>query len=208
MLDGSCGIGTQSIALAQHGFQVTASDLSTGAIARAQTETSHRHLDIPFSICDMRHLFAHHGSGFDVVISCDNSIPHLLTDADLVTAFKEMWACLRPGGGCLVTVRDYDQELRGTNLVKPYGARVENGVRYVSLQVWDFEGEHYDLTMFFIEENLASGAVTTRVMRTRSYAIGTGKLLELMRAAGFEDVERLDAVFYQPVLVGTRPKTS
>jgi hypothetical protein len=44
-----------------------------------------------------------------------------------------------------------------------------------------------------------------RAMRSRLYAIGTGKLLALMRAAGFENVRRLDDVFYQPVLVGTKP---
>jgi hypothetical protein len=39
---------------------------------------------------------------------------------------------------------------------------------------------------------------------TDSYAIGTGRLLELMRQAGFASVERLDGRFYQPVLVGSR----
>jgi 2-polyprenyl-3-methyl-5-hydroxy-6-metoxy-1,4-benzoquinol methylase len=35
ILDVSCGIGTQAIGLAQRGFVVIASDLSAGAIARA-----------------------------------------------------------------------------------------------------------------------------------------------------------------------------
>lgn len=41
-------------------------------------------------------------------------------------------------------------------------------------------------------------------MRSRYYAVSTGKLLALMQRAGFENVRRLDEVFYQPVLVGTR----
>ena len=41
-------------------------------------------------------------------------------------------------------------------------------------------------------------------MRSKYYAIGTGRLLELMRRAGFASVERLDGQFYQPVLVGSR----
>ena len=44
----------------------------------------------------------------------------------------------------------------------------------------------------------------THVMRSKYYAIGTDRLLNLMRRAGFASVERLDAKFYQPVLVGTR----
>ena len=50
-----------------------------------------------------------------------------------------MTACLSAGGGCLITVRDYEREERGKNLVKPYGVRVENGKRYLLFQVWDFE---------------------------------------------------------------------
>ncbi|REV81544.1 class I SAM-dependent methyltransferase, partial [Mycobacterium tuberculosis] len=87
--------------------------------------------------------------GFDIVISCDNSMPHLQTDADLLTALRQMTDCLRPGGGCVVSVRDYAKEERGSNIVKHYGARVADGQRHVLFQVWDFDnggtGEHYDL---------------------------------------------------------------
>ncbi|MBX7220556.1 MAG: class I SAM-dependent methyltransferase [Blastocatellia bacterium] len=205
VLDVSCGIGTQAIGLAQNGFVVTASDLAAGAVARARTEARTRGLQISFAVGDMRSCFTQHGGGFDLVLSGDNSVPHLLTDADIVLAFRQMLACLRPGGGCVVTVRDYDREPHGTGIVKPYGVRVENGFRYVALQVWDFTGEQYDFTLFLIEENLSTGAVQTRAMQSRYYAIGTDKLLALMREAGFVDVERLDGVFYQPVLVGTKP---
>jgi hypothetical protein len=68
----------------------------------------------------MRQAHHHHGSGFDVVISCDNSLPHLLTDDDMLVALKEMLASLSAGGGCIVSVRDYETEERGTNIVKPY----------------------------------------------------------------------------------------
>ena len=206
VLDVSCGIGTQSIALAMNGFQVTGSDLSEKAVERAVAEAGRRNQDIAFSVCDMRDAHAHHGGGFDLVVSCDNSVPHLLTDEDILVAFQQMLACLRPGGGCLVSVRDYDQEERGTNLVRPYGVRIENGKRYIGFQVWDFDSEHhYDFTMFFIEEDLSSKETRVRTMRSRYYAIGTDKLLALMREAGFEDVMRLDEVFYQPALIGTRP---
>jgi SAM-dependent methyltransferase len=205
VLDVTCGIGTQAIALAANGFGVTASDLSERAVERAKAEASLRRQRVRFSVCDVRRAYDHHGGGFDLVVSCDNSLAHLLTDADLSAALGQMYRCLRPGGGCLLTVRDYDREQRGRNVVKPYGVRVEGGKRYLALQVWDFEGEHYNLTMFLLAEDVASREVSARAMRSRYYAVGTGKLLDLMRQAGFDDVARLDGVFYQPVLVGTRP---
>lgn len=205
VLDVSCGIGTQAIGLAQHGYSVAGSDVSAKAIGRAENEARARGAKVLFSVCDMRQAHEHHSSGFDVVISCDNSLPHLLTDDDLLLALKEMFACLSPGGGCIVSVRDYETEERGANIVKPYGVRTETGKRYLIFQVLDFDGEQYDLTFFFVEEDVSNSEVKTHAMRSRYYAISITRLLELMRQAGFENVRRLDHVFYQPVLVGTRP---
>lgn len=205
VLDVSCGIGTQSIGLARNGFWVKGSDVSAGAIERARSEAAARNLVIEFSVCDMRNAFGCHGGGFDIVLSADNSIPHLLDDHEILRALESMFACLKPGGGLLLTVRDYAKEARGRDIVKPYGARVENGKRLLAVQVWDFTGDLYDLTLYLIEEDLESGVVEARRLHSRYYAIGTDRLIGLMRRAGFERVERLDGVFYQPVLIGTRP---
>ena len=42
VLDVSCGIGTQAIALAQYGYCVTGSDISANAIERAEQEARAR----------------------------------------------------------------------------------------------------------------------------------------------------------------------
>lgn len=208
VLDLSCGIGTQALGLAQRGYTVRASDLSPGAVARARQEAEARGLSIDTAVGDMREAHALHGSGFDVLLSADNSVPHLLSDADILAALRQMWLCLRPGGGCVLTVRDYAQEPRGRHLVKHYGARIEGRRRHVLFQVWDFDGPdatHYDFSFFALEEDLDTQDVSTRVMRSRYYAITTDRLLALMAEAGFVRTRRLDGAFYQPVLVGTRP---
>jgi SAM-dependent methyltransferase len=205
VLDVSCGIGTQALGLARQGFVVTASDLSAGAISRAKAEAQRRALAIDFSVCDMRAAHDHHRRQFDAVISGDNSITHLLKDDDLLQALRQMYACTRPGGGCLLTVRDYDREERGSGLIKPYGVREEGGKRYVIFQVWDFVDQAaYDLAMYFVVDDRASEQLITHVMRTKYNAVGTDHLLALMRQAGFTKAERLDGRFYQPVLAGNR----
>ncbi|HLN33557.1 MAG TPA: class I SAM-dependent methyltransferase [Gemmataceae bacterium] len=204
ILDVSCGIGTQAIGLAKRGVAVSASDASEGAIARAKAEAQRRGVEIDFSVCDMREAYAHHRRQFDVVISCDNSITHLLNDSDLLLALQQIYDCTRPGGGCLLTVRDYDREERGTGLIKPYCVREEDGKRYVIFQVWDFVGQIYDMAMYFVADDRSSETLVTHVMRTKYNAVGTDHLLTLMRKAGFTKTERLDGRFYQPVLVGNR----
>lgn len=205
ILDAACGVGTQSLGLAARGFQVTASDLSPGAVERARSEAEARGLDISFSVCDMQELYDHHGGGFDVVLCAGNAIPHLLSDEEILAALREMVACLRPGGGCLLTIRQYDREERGTGLFKPLRVRDAGDKRYVIFQVWDFEGEQYAFSMYFIEEDKQSGAVETHVMRSRYYAISPGHLLRLMEQAGFAAVKRLDdGVSHPAILVGTK----
>lgn len=203
ILDVSCGIGTQSLGLAQLGYKVTASDISSKEIERAKTEANKRSLRLEFSVADMREAFSHQGKQFDLVISCDNSVPHLLTDEDIFAAFREFYQCTHKGGGCLITVRDYDQEnLVGTQ-VKPYGVRYQDGHRYFIFQIWDTHGSTYDLSMYFVDD-VGGCECKTYVMRSQYYAISTNKLIVLMEEAGFLEVQRLDNRFFQPVIIGKK----
>jgi SAM-dependent methyltransferase len=204
ILDVACGIGTQALGLAGLGHAVTASDLSAAAVDRAREEAARRGLAIDFFVADMRALPAFFHERFDLVIACDNAVPHLLSDGDILQAFGQMFGRVRPGGGCLITVRDYDREERSGVQVKPYGIRAEGGTRYLVFQVWDFDGDYYDLAMYFVEDH-GGPRCSAQVMRSRYYAVGTGKLLAILEQAGFRDVQRIDGRFYQPVLVGKRP---
>ncbi|MCB0167946.1 MAG: class I SAM-dependent methyltransferase [Anaerolineae bacterium] len=203
ILDVACGIGTQALGLAQRNYQVTASDLSPTALARARQEAEKRGLDISFSIADMRQAYTHHQQQFDVVIAGDNAVPHLLTDDDILQALQQFFQCTRPGGGLILTVRDYDQEERSGIQLKPEGVRIENGQRDIVFQVWAFQGDVYELSIYIVNDK-GGGECVTQVMRGHYYAIGADKLMKLMIQAGFEQVTRLDDVFFQPVLIGTK----
>ena len=203
ILDVACGIGTQTLGLAQLGYRLAASDLSAAEIGRARQEAARRSLSITFSVADMGRAYEHHRQEFDLVIACDNAVPHLLTDEEILGAFRQFHRCTRPGGGCLITVRDYDQEERTGVQVKPYGLRVEGKTRYLIFQVWEFEGSIYDLAMYFVEDQGGSDCLT-HVMRTKYYAVGTDRLIQLMANAGFHQVRRLDGAFFQPVIIGKK----
>jgi SAM-dependent methyltransferase len=201
ILDLTCGIGTQALGLAQLGYSLTGSDISEQAVERARQEAAARELAIDFSVADMRRAYAHHQKQFDLVIACDNAVPHLLTDEQILVAFRQFYQCTRPGGGCLITVRDYDQEERSGVQVKPHGLRIEHNTRYLVFQVWEFHDLIYDLSLYFVADRGGSDC-TTHVMRSKYYAVGTDKLMSLMRKAGFEQVQRLDDRLYQPVIIG------
>jgi ubiquinone/menaquinone biosynthesis C-methylase UbiE len=108
ILDAACGIGTQTIGLAQKGYWLTASDISEGEIEKARLEAFQRHLDIDFRVVDMRHLQQMFDTKFDLVIACDNAVPHLLSDDEIQQAFGEFYQVTSASGGCIISVRDYE----------------------------------------------------------------------------------------------------
>jgi SAM-dependent methyltransferase len=111
VLDCSCGIGTQAIGLALRGHRVHGTDLSPAAVERAQREAARLGATLTTEVADLRDLGALdvRDGTFDVVLSCDNAVPHLLTDEDLSRAAAGMYAKLRPDGLLVVSMRDYDQ---------------------------------------------------------------------------------------------------
>ena len=203
VLDVSCGIGTQAIGLARLGYAVTGSDLSAAEVARATREAARRKLAVSFSVADMRACHEHHRAEFDVVIACDNAVPHLLSDAEILAAFRQMRQCTRPGGGCIITARDYATEDLSKQQIKPYGIRQEGAVRWLVWQVWDPHEAIYDVTLYLVEDR-GEPRCTTHVMRSKYYAISIRRLMELMTEAGFAEVRRLDGRFFEPMIIGTR----
>lgn len=112
VLDCTCGIGTQAIGLATCGYNVYATDLSAVAVKRARKEAESFGVDIPFAVADIRFLDSVVTNTFDVVLSCDNSISHLMDDADLLKAVGQIRGRLKQDGVFLATIRDYDQVIR------------------------------------------------------------------------------------------------
>jgi len=203
VLDAALGIGTQALGLLGRGFRVTGSDLSIGAVTRARREAVARRLPLVSLVGDFRGLPVR-SAAFDVVLLCDNSLPHLDSEADIRRALAECFRCLRRGGGCLISMRDYkSRPPSGTVEVRPYGERLWAGRRYYLRQVWTWRGPRYDLSFEITPADGAEADAT--VVKTSYLAIPVEDVAGLMRSVGFENVGRVDGRFFQPVLVGTRP---
>ena len=210
ILDAASGIGTQALALAARGFQVTARDISGGAIARLRREADARGLAVDAAVADMRTVAETVTAPFDVVVAFDNSVPHLLSDADIELAFRQFHTVLRPGGVLLCSVRDYDTIDRGVPTTFAYGERRRGGEVLRPRQEWTWEGTTHYRVAFIIDSDGPGGPRTLLHTVTRYYAVSVTRLLELMARAGFQSCRRLDAAMYQPVLTGraTAPDVS
>ncbi len=205
VLDVSCGIGTQALGLAALGYDVTASDLSSGAVARARREADRRGLEVAFSVIDMRDCHRYHGGGFDVVLTADNSLPHLAGD-DLVDAVEAFLECLRPGGVVVIGLRDYRaDEDRASPQVWSYGFRNQGDEQFYVFQTRHWSADCYDVAMYFVREETADSSAKVIAGRSRYYALPVSRLMTLLDDVGFGDVRRLDGLLYQPLVVARRP---
>ena len=191
--------------MAALGYAVTASDLSAGAVRRLRDEAVARGLAIDARVADMRDAWSAHGRTFDVVLCADNSLPHLLTDDDILRALRGFLRCTAPGGVCLVSIRDYDATDWRTARIHPHGVHQADGERWVLFQMWEPRPPLYETTMYVMEYR-AGAEIRTRSMRATYYALPLPRLVELMRQAGFTEVRQMDGAFFQPLVAGRRPR--
>jgi hypothetical protein len=142
---------------------------------------------------------------FDIVMSADNSIPHLLTDEDILKTFKEFYTLSNSGGGCMITVRDY-QNMNPTKqkyILNPRHVHDAPEGKIAMFDLWEFDGDYCDLSMYFVKDS-GNDTLETIALRSRYYCITTDKLENLMQEAGFTGVQTIKERFYQPVIIGLK----
>jgi SAM-dependent methyltransferase len=126
VLDVACGSGGHVLWLAQQGYQAAGVDASPAMIALAQQRAAALGLDVVFEVADLTPqpppLPGEEGnctpprvgerpgvgSEFDAVLCLGNSLPHLLTQADLVLALRGMTRRLREDGLLILQNLNYD----------------------------------------------------------------------------------------------------
>jgi len=204
--DVACGIGTQALGLAAHGYRVIGSDLSSGALERLRREATTRALAIEARVDDMSRLDTYSDGAVDVLIACDNAVPHLLSDDQILNAFRQFHRVIRPGGLCILSVRDYAAMPPASVRFVPYGLREVPGGRVAVFQVWEYEGQRYRFGLYFVFDR--GGKVETRVFRATYYTVSIETLCGLLRDAGFLNVRRVDDALFQPLLIAAKARTA
>lgn len=193
VLDPTCGIGTQCIGLARLGYDVRGLDISGESVSRARQESAKAGFNIGYERGDIRSLDERFVGKFDAVISCDNSLPALLSRDDFKKGLESMFLALAPEGVCIASIRDYDQIFAERKRFHPRQIHEEDGKRTIIFDVWDYDGEEFVVfTVFFLRETASGWDVKTRRMVYRPvYRDG---MIRALQDAGFTDVERVDSL--------------
>lgn len=207
ILDCSCGIGTQVLGLAKLGYRIQGSDLSANAIRRAKAESVSRGLDVQFSVADFLSLDETFECTFDVVLTCDNSLPHLLNQADLDRALCCMRAVLKPDGLFIASIRDYDSLLKEQPDSTPPLVTGSDDNQTIVFQVWNWASDDptYTIRLFVVRRE--NDRWRTDEFVTHYRAIQRDELGSALERAGFGDITWLlpeQSGFFQPVVMAYR----
>ena len=204
VLDVACGIGTQSIGLAEIGYTVTSSDLSSSEVEYARQESLRHNVQIEFQVVDMRQVWDTYQRQFDVVIACDNSVPHLLGNDEILFAFRQFYRCTKSDGCCIISVRDYDQLERNAQMMHPRLVHHTDSGQIVMFDVWDFVGDQYSITTYLVEDTGNTTARTQIFRGGKYYCVSISTLESLFRKAEFREVKTLRDRFFQPLLIAVK----
>ena len=208
VLDCSCGIGTQAIGLSRLGYEVTGTDVSARSLRRAEQIARDLDISLRTQVADFRQLESVVAGEFDAVISCDNAIPHLLSDADIDLAISQMCRKLRPDGLLIISIRDYDRALRERpTTAPPFDLPGPPRRVVVRLHEWDSaDSPLYTVRFLILTQDNGGWRVDDHATRYR--AIPTAQLTQSAIRAGLIDVGWMtgeQAGFHQPIMIARRP---
>lgn len=144
VLDASCGPGTQSIALAQLGYAVTAADPSQGMLDRARRHAEEHHVadKITFVQPDFASLTGSVEGEFDVVLTKGNAFPHLISDAAIEEALGNFRKLLRPGGAVIIGFQDFEPFVEDRPRFFPgrvHDPELKQDPQVITFDIWDWD---------------------------------------------------------------------
>lgn len=196
VLDVACGTGMHTLALAQRGYAVVGTDVSDGMIERARINASVARLAVRFELAGFGELNRRVGADFDALLCLGNSLPHVLTPADLAAALADFAACLRPGGLVLIQNRNFDAVLAHrqrrpdsveARWMEPQAHR-EGKTEWLFLRFYDFDPDG-KLTFNLVTLRREAGeSWSQRIAATRLWPLQQEELTAALDVAGFDAI--------------------
>ena len=162
-------------------------------------------MKIVFEKADFRALEEAFSHQFDIVISMDNALPHMLTQQDLEAAVKSIVGRVAARGIFVASIRDYDDLLdKKPPYSPPYIHSTDKGQR-VSFQTWHWEGNHYKLIQYIIDDEDSLGVSR---FECEYRAFPRAELTRLLEENGCTVQWKMpdQTGFYQPIVVAKKTK--
>lgn len=137
VLDCAAGSGQLAVGLALRGYEVVATDVSSGMVERTRALARERHVDVHAEVKAWNDLGRLGLEPFDAVFCIGNSLTHAEGAAGRRSALTSMRSQLRAEGIFAVTSRNWDLvRASGSGLHLPSDSVVRRGVPGIVVHSW------------------------------------------------------------------------
>jgi len=190
ILDAACGTGMHAIALAKLGLQVSGADLSPAMIERARHNALHSGVAVDFQPARFGQLSSTFSTGsFDAILCLGNSLPHLLTSAELSAALVDFAACLKPGGMLLVQNRNFDSVMQARQRWMEPQSASEGQSEWLFLRFYDFDPDGLITFNILTLHRQAGQPWTQALTATRLRPLLAAEMRSALTTSGFVDIQ-------------------
>lgn len=202
VLDAATGTGMHVIALAQLGYQASGADISRGMVERARVNANSARVQARFEIAGFGTLARTFGSSSSDAIMClGNSLPHLLSHAELDQALVDFSECLVPGGLLLIQNRNFDAVVANHERWMEPQSHSEGQVEWIFQRFYDFEADGLlNFNMVTLKREM-EGKWTQNVVTSRLRPILKVELVLSLTEAGFNSINTfgsMSGTFFDP----------
>lgn len=137
ILDCSCGIGADAMALVRRGFAVTASDGSSSMVVEARRRSKQFGIELTVLQALWQDLPERIPGPFDLVLCLGNSIVHSASRSMMLENLRSMKRVLSPNGTVIVDTRNWELLYASRpRIVTAHRAIEREGIRCLSLYIW------------------------------------------------------------------------
>ena len=136
ILDCSCGIGADAMALVRRGFAVTASDGSSSMVAEARRRSAQFGIELNVSQARWQDLPTQIPGPFDLVLCLGNSIVHSGSRATMIENLRAIKQVLSPAGVLVVDSRNWELIYETKPRIVTRHTVERRGRRCLSLYIW------------------------------------------------------------------------
>jgi len=131
VFDAACGTGLHAVLLAGLGVQVTAADPSAEMLAMAAHHAQETAVEITWLQSAMQTPLPGLRENFQLVLCLGNSLPHLLTEEDLLQSLRNFHDLLQPGGHLVIQLLNFEKILQaGERIISINRAGAREFIRF------------------------------------------------------------------------------
>lgn len=189
VLDAACGTGMHAIALAQKGYLAAGADLSAVMIEQARQNAAAAGVQVRFEAVGFGALTQTFGrQTFDALLCLGNSLPHVLSPAELATTLEDFAACLRPGGLLIVQNRNFDAVMARRDRWMEPQAHQEGEEERIFVRFYDFDPDGLITFNILTLKREGTAGWTQQTSATRLRPLLEAELRTALRAAGLDEI--------------------